>query len=89
MPKTPKLGGEIFLAFKYEGRTKVNFEIRVFSNTCPEQVVSADTTCQTNYISFNGAKVLDNVDMLVSMTKHNLHCDGPVGVKFRKPKIYV
>ena len=89
IPKTPKLGKEIFLAFKNEGRIKVNFDIRVYSNTCPEQVVSADTTCQTNYISFNGAKVLDNVDRLVLMTKHNLYCDGPVGVKLRKPKIYI
>ena len=47
------------------------------------------TTCQVNYISFNGAKLLDNVDRMISMTKHNLDCSSHMGIRFRKSKIYV
>ena len=90
IPKIPKNGMDYFLAFKSEGQLVVNFEIKVFSNTCPAQVVSADTTCQVKFVSFNGKEIMDNVDRLVEMTKYNLDCsDSPMGVKLKRPKISI
>ena len=68
---------------------KVKYDVEVTSTMSPEQTACSKISCEMDLISYNGKIFFENANTLISMAKSNLDSDGPLGVKFQRPKIYV
>ena len=89
IPKVERVGKTIFLTRKFESPVKLNIDVKVRSDLCPEQVAHSGTTCQVQLIAFNGGKAINTIEKLVQITKDNLGDSSPRNFHFSGPRIYV
>ena len=89
IPKVERVGKTIFLTRKFESPVKLNIDVKVRSDLCPEQVAHSGTTCQVQLIAFNGGKAINTIEKLVQITKYNLGDSSPRNLHFSGPRIYV
>ena len=70
IPKVERVGKTIFLTrkFEFESLVKLNIDVKVRSDLCPEQVAHSGTTCQVQLIAFNGGKAINTIEKLVQIT---------------------